>query len=103
MIASAFHELLTEDVAEKEVFILRVLSIFQILRQDIYHCLIQWHDERLSVFRDVDIHRVIIKVNVFDLNVHKAPLSDSCAKQEIGHYPTLILCKITSLNIGLLQ
>ena len=30
-------------------------------------------------------------------------LAGGGAEQEVGHYPTLILCKITSFNIGLLQ
>lgn len=103
MIASAFDELLAEDVTEEKIVILRVLSIFQVLRQDIDHRLIQRHDQRLSVFRDVDIHDVIIKVNVFDLNVHQTSLSNSRTEQEVCHHPALILGKIALLKIRLFE
>ena len=103
MIASAFRELLTEDVAEEEIVIAFMLSVFQILGEDIDHCSIKRHDQRLSVLCDVDVHNVVIKVEVLDLNVHKASLPDSCTEKEIRHHPALVFGKRAFLDIGLLQ
>ena len=103
MIASAFRELLTENVAKEEVVVRFMLSVFEILGEDIDHCPIEWHDQRLSVLRDVDVDDVVIKIEVLDLNVHKAPLPNSCTEKEIRHHPTLIFGKGAFLDIGLLQ
>lgn len=103
MIASALYELLTEDVTEEKIVILRVLSIFQVLRKNIYHRLIQRHDQRLSVLRDVDIDYVVIKVNVFDLNMHQATLSDTCTEQKVRHDLALILGKGAFLDVRLFE
>ena len=69
MIASAFRELLTEDVAEEEVVVRFMLSVFEVLGEDTRHRSIERNDQRLSVLRDVDVHHVVIKIEVFDLNV----------------------------------
>ena len=103
MIARAFRELLTEDVAEKEIVVRFMLSVFQVLGEDIDHSSIERNDQRLSVLRDVDVDDVVIKIEVFDLNVHKASLPDPCTEKEIRHHPTLILGKRAFLDIGLLQ
>ena len=103
MIASAFRELLTEDVAEEEVVIAFMLSVFQVLGEDIDHSPIEWHDQRLSVLRDVDVDDVVIKIEVLDLNVHKTLLPYTCAEKEIRHNPTLIFGKGAFLNIRLFE
>ena len=103
MIAGAFRELLTEDVTEEKVVITFMLSVFEVLGEDIDHCSIQRHDQRLSVLRDVDIHHVVIKIEVFDLNVHKAPLPDSCTEKEVRHHPTLIFGKGAFFDVWFLQ
>ena len=60
-----------------------MLSVFQVLGEDIDHCPIEWHDQRLSVLRDVGVHHVVIEIDVLDLNVHKAPLPDPSTEKEI--------------------
>ena len=65
--------------------------------------MIEWYDERLSVLRDVNVHHVIIKIEVLDLNVHQAPLSDASAKKEIRHHPALVFGEGAFLDIGFLQ
>ena len=103
MIAGAFRELLTENVAEEEVVVRFMLPVLQVFGEDIDHCSIQRHDQRLSVLRDVDIHHVVIKIEVFDLNVHKAPLPDSCTEKEVRHHPTLIFGKGAFFDVWFLQ
>ena len=103
MIAGAFRELLPEDVAEEKVAVTFMLSVFQVLGEDIDHSMIERYDQGLSVLRDVDVHHVIIEIEVFDLNVHKASLSDSCAEKEIRHHPALIFGKGAFLDVRLLQ
>ena len=44
MIARAFRELLTEDVAEEKVVIAFMLSVFEVLGEDIDHGTIERHD-----------------------------------------------------------
>ena len=80
-----------------------MLSVFQVLGEDIDHSSIERNDQRLSVLCDVDVHDVVIKVEVFDLNVHKASLSYSCTEKEVGHHPTLIFGKGAFLDIRFLQ
>lgn len=80
-----------------------MLSVFQVLEEDIDHSPIERNDQRLSVLRDVDIYHVVIKIEVFDLNVHKASLSDSCAEKEIRHHPALIFSKGAFLDVWLFQ
>ena len=103
MIARAFRELLTEDVTEEEVVIAFMLSAFEVLGKDIDHSSIERHDQRLSVLRDVDVHHVIIEIEIFDLNVHKTPLPDTRAEKEIRHHPALIFSKGAFLDVRLLQ
>ena len=103
MIACTFRELLTEDVTEEEVVIRFMLSVFQILGEDIDHSTIERHDQRLSVLRNVDVHHVVIEIEVLDLNVHEAPLSNSCAEKEIRHHPALVFGEGAFLDVGLLQ
>lgn len=103
MIAGAFRELLTEDVTEEEVIIRFMLSVFEVLGEDIDHRSIEWYDQRLSVFRNVDVDNVVIKIEVLDLNVHQASLPDSCAEKEVCHHPALVFGKRAFLDIGLLQ
>ena len=103
MIAGAFRELLTEDVAEEEVVIRFMLSVFQIFGEDIDHSSIERNDQRLSGLCDVDVHHVIIEIEVFDLNVHKTSLSDTRAEKEIRHYPALIFSKGAFLDVRFLQ
>ena len=69
MIAGAFRELLTEDVAKEEVVVRFMLSVFEVLGEDIDHCSVERHDQWLSVLRDVDVDDVVIKIEVLDLNV----------------------------------
>ena len=80
-----------------------MLSVFQVLGEDIDHCSIEGHDQRLSVLRNVDVYHVIIEIEVFDLNVHKAPLSDTRAEKEIRHHPALVFGKGAFLYVRLLQ
>ena len=80
-----------------------MLSVFEVLGEDIDHRSIERNDQRLSVLRDVDVHHVVIKIEVFDLNVHKASLSDSCTEKEVRHYPALIFSKGAFLDVRLLQ
>ena len=47
--------------------------------------------------------RFIIEIEVFDLNVHKTSLSDSCAEKEIRHHPALVFGKGAFLDVRLLQ
>ena len=103
MITRTFRELLTEDVAEEEVVIAFMLSVFQILGEDIDHCSIKRHDQRLSVLRNVDVHHVVIEIEILDLNVHEAPLSNSCAEKEVRHSPALIFSKGAFLDVRFLQ
>ena len=103
MIASAFRELLTEDVAEEKVVIAFMLSVFEVIGKDIDHCPIERYDQRLSVLRNVDVHHVVIKIEVFDLNVHKAPLPNTCTEKEVRHHPALIFGKGAFLDVRLLQ
>ena len=103
VIAGAFRELLTENVAEKEIVVRFMLSVFQIFGEDIDHSPIEWHDQRLSVFRNVDVDDVVIKIEVLDLNVYEASLPDSCTEKEIRHYPALVLGKGAFLDIRLFE
>jgi len=103
MIAGAFRELLTEDVTEEKVVIAFMMSVFEVLGEDIDHSSIEWNDQRLSVLRYVDVHHIVIKIDVLDLNVHQTPLPDSCAEKEVRHHPTLVFGKGTFLDIRLLQ
>jgi hypothetical protein len=103
MIARAFRELLTEDVTEEKVVIAFMLSVFQVLGEDIDHSSIERNDQRLSVLRDVDVDDVVIKIDVLDLNVHQTPLPYSCTEKEIRHYPALIFSKGAFLDVRLLQ
>ena len=99
MIACTFRELLAEDVAEEEIVVRLMLPIFQVLGEDIDHCTIERHNKRLSVLRDVDVHHVVIEIEILDLNVHQTPLPDSCAKKEVRHHPALIFGKAALLDI----
>ena len=65
--------------------------------------MIERYDERFSILRDVNVHHVIIKINILDLNVHQAPLPHACAEKEIRHHPALVFSKGTFLDIGFLQ
>ena len=103
MIAGAFRELLTEDVAEEEIIVAFMLSVFQVLGEDIDHRSIERHDQRLSVLRNVDVHHIVIEIEVLDLNMHKTSLSDTRAEKEIRHHPTLIFGKGAFLDVWLLQ
>ena len=80
-----------------------MLSVFQVLGEDIDHSMIERYDQRLSILRDIDIYHVIIEIEVLDLNVHKASLPDSCTEKEIRHHPALVFGKRAFLDIGLLQ
>ena len=80
-----------------------MLSVFQVLGEDIDHSSIERNDQRLSVLRYVDIHHVVIKIDVLDLNVHQTPLPYSCAEKEIRHHPALIFGKGAFLDVRLLQ
>ena len=82
MITGAFRELLTEDVAEEKVVIAFMLSVFEVLGEDIDHCSIERNDQWLSVLRDVNVYHVVVEIKVLDLNVHKASLPDSCAEKK---------------------
>ena len=93
MIAGAFRELLSEDVAEEKVVIAFMLSVFQVLGEDIDHSSIERNDQRLSVLRDVDVHHIVIEIEVLDLNMHKTSLSDTCTEKEVRHHPTLVFSK----------
>ena len=103
MIARAFRELLTEDVAEKEIVVRFMLSVFQVLGEDIDHSSIERNDQRLSVLRDVDVDDVVIKIEVLDLNVHQTSLSDTRAEKEVRHHPALVFGKGAFLDVRLLQ
>ena len=80
-----------------------MLSVFQVLGEDIDHRSIERHDQRLSVLCYVDVHDVVIKIDVLDLNVHQTPLPDSCAEKEIRHHPALVFSKGAFLDIGLFE
>ena len=103
MIARAFRELLTEDVAEKEIVVRFMLSVFQVLGEDIDHSSIERNDQRLSVLRDVDVDDVVIKIEVLDLNVHQTSLSDTRAEKEVRHHPALVFGKGAFPDVRLLQ
>ena len=103
MIAGAFYELLPEDIAEQEVVIRLMLTVFQVFRQDTHHRMIERHDQRLSILSHVHIHYVVIKVKILDLNVHQASLSDACDEQEVGDHPALVFGEVAFLDVGLLQ
>ena len=103
MITGAFRELLTEDVAEEKVAVTFMLSVFQVLGEDIDHSMIERYDQGLSVLRNVDVHHVVIKIEVFDLNVHKTPLPYPCTKKEVRHHPALIFGKGAFFDVWFLQ
>ena len=103
MITGAFRELLTEDIAEEDVVVTFMLSVFQVLGEDIDHSMIERYDQGLSVLRNVDVDDVVIKIEVLDLNVHEASLPDSCTEKEVRHDPALIFCKGAFLDVRLFQ
>ena len=103
MIAGAFRELLTEDIAKEEVVIAFMLSVFEVFGKDIDYSSIERHDQRLSVLCYVNVHYVIIEIEVLDLNVHQTSLSNSCAEKEVRHHPALIFSKGAFLDVRLLQ
>ena len=80
-----------------------MLPIFQIFGEDIDHRSIEWYDQRLSVFRNVDVHHIVIEIEVLDLNMHKTSLSDTRAEKEIRHHPALIFCKGAFFDVWFLQ
>ena len=80
-----------------------MLSVFEVLGKDIDHSSIERHDQRLSVLCDVDVDDVVIKIEVLDLNVHEASLSDSGTEDEIRHHPALVFGKGAFLDIGLFE
>ena len=49
------------------------------------------------------MHDVVIEVEVFDFDIHKASLPDTGREEEVRHYPTLILGKGAFLDIGLFE
>ena len=65
--------------------------------------MIERNNQRLSILCYIDIHDVIIKINIFDLNVHQTPLPHTCAEKEVGHNPTLVFGEGALFNIRLLQ
>ena len=80
-----------------------MLSVFQVLGEDIDHRSIERHDQRLSILCDVDVDNIVIKIEVLDLNVHEASLPDPCAEKEVRHHPTLVFGKGAFLDVWLLQ
>jgi hypothetical protein len=46
---------------------------------------------------------VVIKVEVFNLDVHQTSLPDSCGEKEVSYNPALIFSKGAFLEVRLLQ
>jgi hypothetical protein len=61
-----------------------------------------WY-ERLSILSNVYVYYIVIEVQVFDFDIHKASLPNTGREEEVSHYPTLILGKTKLLDIGFLQ
>ena len=87
MITRAFYKLLSKDVAEQEILFAFGFAEFQILGQYVRHCLIDRHDQRLSIFGNVYVYHGIIKINILYLYVHKASLAHAGAEKKVCHYP----------------
>jgi len=87
MITRAFYKLLSKDVAEQEILFTFWLAEFQILGQYVRHGLIDRHDQRLSIFGDVNKNHGIIKVNILHPYVHKASLAHTGAEKKVCHNP----------------
>ena len=65
--------------------------------------MIERNKQILSVFRYRYVNHTIIEINVFNTNVHQTTLSDGGTKQEVRHYPTLILRETALLDIRFFQ
>jgi len=66
--------MLPKDAAEQEV-VAFMLSVFQVLGEDIDHRSIERHDQRHSVLCDVDVYHIIIKIL---LNSSVGSIQDTC-------------------------
>ena len=67
--------------------------VFQILRKNFYHVLIERNNQGLSILCGIDIHDVIIKIHILDFDVDKAVLPDTGGEKKIDNYPTAICHK----------
>ena len=76
-VVRALCHLLSIDGAKQPIFRTSA-AIFQIFMQDFYDVLIQRDNQRFTVLRGIDVNHIVIKVQILDLDVDKAVLSDSC-------------------------
>ena len=102
VVAAASGELFPVGGAEEPI--VRVaLAVFQELLEYLHNVLIQRDTQGLAVLGDRHIDNVVVKIQVFDLDIDHAVLTDASREQEIHNHPTAVCGKVAAADIGLFQ
>ena len=77
MVTTASGELVAVG-GDEEPILHAALSVLQVLMENLHNVFIQRDNERFSVLCDVHIDNAVVEVQVFDFDVYKAVLADTC-------------------------
>ena len=100
VVTAASGELFPIGGAEEPI--VRVaLAVFQELLEYLHNVLIQRDNQGLAVLGDRHIDNVVVKIQVFDLDIDHAVLTDTSREQEIHNHPTAVCGKVAATDIGL--